>query len=159
MRAGGPHACYLESDFCGVRSPPEKPLFADFLILALLPLVLWPLILAFLLKGRAQKRAARTWPATRGLVDHVDVHWMVGQECYYAAQVGYSYQVGGHRYSGSLASRCANEDAGRKFVEGLKDKPVVVRYQPNRPAENVLFIDENPMFKRATAALHRPSLN
>jgi hypothetical protein len=44
-------------------------------------------------------------------------------------------------------------------VEGLKDKPVVVRYQPNRPAENVLFIDENPMFKRATAALDRPSLN
>ncbi|HKF40952.1 MAG TPA: hypothetical protein VKB21_07670, partial [Candidatus Acidoferrum sp.] len=78
---------------------------------------------------------------------------------YYAAQVGYSYQVGGHRYSGSLASRCANEDAGRKFVEGLRDKPLVVRYQPNRPAENVLFIDENPMFKRATAALHRPSLN
>ena len=48
-------------------------------------------------------------------------------KCYYAAQVGYSYQVAGHRYSGSLASRCANEDAGRKFVEGLKDKPVVVQ--------------------------------
>jgi len=144
----------------GVASPAgEAHLLADFLILALVPLALWPVILAFLLKERSQKRAARAWPATRGLVDHVDVHWMVGQDCYYAAQIGYSYQVGGRRYSGSLASRCADEDAGRKFVEGLKDKPVVVRYQPNRPAENVLFIDENPMFKRATAVLPRSTPN
>ncbi len=132
---------------------------ADFLILALVPIALWPVILAFLLKGRAERRAARRWPATKGRVDHVDVHWMVGQDCYYAAQIGYSYQVGEHRYSGSLAKRCSDEDTGRKFVESLKDKPVVVRYQPRRPAENVLFIDENPMFKRAAAVLPRPSMN
>jgi uncharacterized protein DUF3592 len=134
-------------------------LFADLMMVALVPIALWPVILFFLLKDRAQKRLARTWPATRGQVDHVDVHWMVGQDCYYAAQVGYSYQVGGHRYSGNLASRCPNEDVGRKFVETLKDQPIVVRYQPNRPAENVLFIDENPLFKRAASILPRPSLN
>jgi hypothetical protein len=84
---------------------------------------------------------------------------MVGHDCYYAAQVDYTYQVGGHRYSGTLASRCSDEDSGRKFVECLKDKPVVVRYQPGHPTENVLFIDENPMFKRAATVLPRPSMN
>jgi hypothetical protein len=137
----------------------ELLLLANLLLVALVPIALWPVILFFLLKDRNHRRLARAWPATRGQVDHVDVHWMVGRDCYYAAQVGYSYQVGGNLYSGNLASRCANEDVGRKFVESLKDQPVVVHYQPNRPAENVLFIDENPMFKRATAILPRPSLN
>jgi len=134
-------------------------MFADLLLIALVPLALWPIILLFLLKDRNQRRLARAWPATKGQVDHVDVHWMVGQDCYYAAQVGYSYQVGGRRYSGNLASRCPSEDLGRKFVESLKDQPVVVRYQPARPAENVLFIDENPMFKRAASILPGPSSN
>ena len=137
----------------------EKRFLADLLMVALVPVALWPLILVLLMKDRSHKRIARTWPATRGQVDHVDVHWMVGRDCYYAAQVGYTYQVGGRNYSGSLASRCPDEDTGRRFVETLKDSPVVVRYQPNRPTENVLFIDENPMFKRAAAVLPRPSMN
>lgn len=137
----------------------EKPFLADLLIIALVPIALWPVILVFLLKERTQKRLARSWPATRGRVDQVDVHWMVGKDCYYAAQIGYSYRVGDRQYSGTLAKRCADEDTGLKFVESLKDKPIVVRYQPGRPNENVLFIDENPMFKRAAAAFPRPSLN
>ena len=96
--------CYRE----GVISPllrQEKRFLADLLMVALVPVALWPLILVFLLKDRSHKRVARSWPATRGRVDHVDVDWMVGRDCYYAAQVGYTYQVGGRRYSGSLASR------------------------------------------------------
>jgi hypothetical protein len=137
----------------------SNALFADFLMVALVPIALWPVILLFLLKGRSQKRAARAWPATRGRVDQVDVHWMVGEDCYYAAQIGYSYRVGGRQYSGTVAKRCADEDTGMKFVEVLKDKPVVVRYEPTHPSENVLFIDENPMFKRAAVLFPRPSLN
>jgi hypothetical protein len=139
----------------------EKPFLADLLMVALVPIALWPVILVFLLKDRAKKRRARYWPATRGRIDQVDVQWMVGEDCYYAAQIGYSYQVGGQRYSGTLAKRCADENTGLKLVESLKNKPVVVRYQPRRPDENVLFIDENPMFKRTASAARgsRPSLN
>lgn len=96
------------------------------------------LIELFAHTDRGDAKSSRDWPTIRGRVESGKVTQERDEDLWYLAsfytgEIGYSYSVDGNYYAGSLFRTFFHEGSARRFVEELKDKEVIVRYNPKRP--------------------------
>lgn len=87
---------------------------------------------------------AGNWPVTRGRVEHAavtphdgDAIWLFLPD--YIAEVSYSYHIDGEYYSGRIERSFFRERSATAFVNALKDKGVMVRYNQSSPSVSVLL--------------------
>ena len=57
-------------------------------------------------------------------------------------RVGYSFSVGGVRYSGYTDRGVSSEQAGAEYARGLQGKKFQVRYKPGDPDQSAVLDDE-----------------
>jgi len=76
------------------------------------------------------------WPATRGIVDLVNVR----REQVYFAELNYSYTVDGHRYAGFHQTGFDTEESAWTFCRTFEKCVVEVRYDPKEPQISLLAI-------------------
>src|SRR6266567_4244759 len=90
-----------------------------------------------------QRKRAAAWPIAGGRIESVEVNKpsfsLTTKRGYYVAELGYSYSVGGTANSGHYKREFPTEHEADEFVRDLKDKAVVVRYNPNRPSSSALL--------------------
>jgi hypothetical protein len=114
----------------------------------------WPWVvyvwLAFILAGWSvpawrwlQRKRAAGWPVADGRIESVAVSKpsfsFTAKRGYYVAELGYSYSVAGSRNSGRYKRDFPTEKEADEFVRDLKDKAVVVHYNPANSSSSVLL--------------------
>jgi hypothetical protein len=82
---------------------------------------------------------AADWPTCSGQITTCDVKTIYGRFLDYAVgSMGYSYQIDGNYYSGYFARQFWNEQRAWTFVDGWKDKSILVNYNRRKPSRSVL---------------------
>jgi Protein of unknown function (DUF3592) len=108
--------------------------------------------LAFLLVGavkamwrKMKTRMVNSWPSVTGKIEQVDVNEPKGflglktsNTPRYFAEITYSYGVGGNTYTGTNRRDFGDQDEAWDFLRDLKDKAVVVHYNPGKPRASSL---------------------
>jgi hypothetical protein len=79
------------------------------------------------------------WPTAHGRIETSGVNSVrVSSREYSLGELGYSYCVGGQRYSGYCSQQFADEQAAWDYVDSLKGREVTIRYHPDDPAISTL---------------------
>lgn len=65
-----------------------------------------------------------------------------GRAAHWVGELSYSYSVDGDYYSGFYHLPASGEDQASRWVQGWKDRRVVVHYAPGNPSQSVLVIEE-----------------
>ncbi len=100
--------------------------------------VLW------LLKKRKLRRA-RTWPTEAGHVDSTGLKLQQtgATSSVWVAEVHYSYTVQGAAYSGKLRRSYLLKNRAEKWMSNYRSEvPLLVRYNPGKAKDSVVFEDE-----------------
>jgi hypothetical protein len=87
------------------------------------------------LPGWFRSVRARTWPVANGRIETVNVKEF-GQQA--LGEFGYSYLVGGDRYSGYFSWQFGDEQQAWDYVTDLKGRPVIVWYLREKPDTSAL---------------------
>lgn len=115
----------------------------------------WPWIfdvwVAFVLLGFAkpiwrwfQRKRAESWPATQGRVESTGMNESERFRTNTSsrpsiANLSYSYEVSGTRYSGSFKKKFGTDEESEDFLRGLTGKEVRVQYNPGHPSRSFLL--------------------
>lgn len=97
------------------------------------------------LRRRMKLQRARTWPIAAGQVESTEVRLEGAgtQQPRYVADVIYSYNLNGQRYSGHLRRSFLLNGRAHKWIESYpKDSAITIHYDPAKAADSVLFDDE-----------------
>jgi hypothetical protein len=65
-----------------------------------------------------------------------------GRAAHWVGELSYSYSVDGNYFSGFYHSPASGEDRATRWVQGWKDRRVVVHYAPENPSQSVLIVEE-----------------
>ncbi len=87
------------------------------------------------LPGWVRSALAANWPWTDGRIETTNVK-AFGEQA--LAELGYSYLVGGTRYSGYYSQQFADEQQAWDYVRGLQGRSVVVRHKRGNPEVSAL---------------------
>ena len=94
---------------------------------------------------RYWRRRAMGWPSAIGRVESAEVKPLTrsrfGGSNGYCAELGYSYSVMGRTESGYDRLPFLTEREAVDFIHGLKGRPVMVHYHPDKPAKSMLLDD------------------
>ena len=113
------------------------------------PWMIWVWIV-FLVAGwsaslwkRYQRSRATSWPIADARIESAEVRKpgssFTSKRGYYTAEVGYSYAVGGSRYSGLYTRQLPSEREADEFLRDLKGKSVPAHYRAENPSRSALL--------------------
>ena len=105
--------------------------------------------------------AATNWQTASAQITTGNVNVVHGRFVDYAlATIGYAYYVEGAYYSGYLTRQFWDEQRAWSFVDGCRDKPVLVHHRFDKPQNSVLLQPDLAACTPVTALRPRPaSLN
>ncbi len=111
-----------------------------FLVILGVPLIV---ILAW---QRFKSAQAAHWALTQGMIESGKVSVDRGRSRGFGAAyehatatLSYSYRVNDNYFSGYLEEFFFDEQKAWEYVDGLKGKPVQVRYKPNKPEISMII--------------------
>jgi hypothetical protein len=92
-----------------------------------------------------QRERAISWPTAIGEIDSVAVGEPKRQfisafprnRKTYAAEISYTYAVGGQKYSGTYRRDFGSQAEASEFIRELRGKPVSLHYNPDKPSKSV----------------------
>jgi len=89
---------------------------------------------------------SRGWPTVDGTIVGGNVQKMSGRgDPPYLGEISYSYNLDGQYYSGYYQRGFFDEQKGWDFVDGAKDRPVIIRYKASDPEITVLRMRDQPI--------------
>lgn len=112
------------------------------------------------MRQRAKLKRARTWPTVAGRVYSTEVRLEttgsgpngVRQSAYFAI-VTYSYSAQNESYSGLLRHRFMSEKRAEGWAKDYPaDRSLLIHYNPDKPAESMLFEDEQSGLQMSQSA-------
>ncbi len=120
----------------------------------IISLAVLTILAVFWVLKRMKLRRARTWPALFGRMDSsaVRLHSNGAQPggSQFIAEIKYSYSVQGQKYSGSMRrSFLLKGKADRWIGNYAHGQPIMIRYNPDKHADSVLFEDEQAGLRSA----------
>lgn len=95
------------------------------------------------LRRSLRERGAEMWQPASAQITSGDVNVIHGRGVDYAiGSVGYAYSVQDTYYSGYLERQFWDEQSAWTFVDGCQNRPVMIKYKPNKPQKSVLALHD-----------------
>lgn len=115
----------------------------------IVPLLILLAVVALAIRSLAWSQVkgllARGWLTCQGTVEFGSVEERSTRyKNLYIGRIDYSYSVNGEYYSGYLERVFIWEGSANRFVEGMKNQMVFVRYQLERPERSALLKQDQP---------------
>jgi hypothetical protein len=113
----------------------------------IISLAVLAILAVFWVLKRMKLRRARAWPTLFGRMDSsaVRLHSNGAQPAgsKFVAEIKYSYSLQGQRYSGSVRRSFLIKGKADKWIGNYAHgQPLMIRYNPDKPKDSVLFEDE-----------------
>lgn len=91
--------------------------------------------------GWWMRRVARNWPLADATIE---TGYVDPCDRFYAAMLGYSYEVSGKYYSGYWRRGPTGQDSAEMLVVQTRGRNLAIRYKPEKPADSVVRLQDNP---------------
>jgi hypothetical protein len=93
------------------------------------------------LRRNLRERGREMWQPASAQITSGDVKAIHGRGVDYAiGSVGYAYSVQDTYYSGYLERQFWDEQSAWTFVDGCQNRPVMIKYKPNKPQTSLLAL-------------------
>jgi hypothetical protein len=116
--------------------------FYVFQSVVLIAVAVWLFVKA--LPSKIRTLRSSRWAIAQGRIETISVDTINTQREFATANLGYSYHVEGERFAGYYSHQFDSEQTAWEYANSLKNKVVVVRYNPRSPETSALRLEDQP---------------